>query len=177
MHPLFQRALEAPLQAELLVALCDWRLFFQYSRGRDSAELFQALNAFYLLTDDAIEAANGWVLKFMGDAALMIFPADLADAGVMALLGLKRDVDGWMKGRGIDSWLHVNAHFGEVTLGRMGRAGLLDAIGETVNLTATLGSKDFALSQQAFRRLTPEHRRLFHKFSPPILYLPAKIEI
>ncbi|MBV8083184.1 MAG: hypothetical protein JO247_00065 [Chloroflexi bacterium] len=81
-----------------------------------------------------------------------------------------------MKLEGIPSWLHVNAHFGEVTLGPMGRERRLDVIGQTVNVTATLGSKDFALSQQAFRCLTPEHRRLFHKFTPPVLYLPAKIE-
>ena len=46
-----------------------------------------------------------------------------------------------------------------------------------LNIAATLGSKDFALSQQAFRCLTPEHRLLFRRFTPPILYLPAKIEV
>jgi hypothetical protein len=55
----------------------------------------------------------------------------------------------------------------------MGRAGHLDVIGETVHIAATLGSRSFALSQQAFRQLTPEHRQLFHKFTPPVLYLPT----
>ena len=50
-------------------------------------------------------------------------------------------------------------------------------IGQTVNVTATMGRSDFALSQQAFRCLTPEHRRLFRRFTPPILYLPAKMEV
>lgn len=176
MHPIFERALDKPIQTELLVALCDWRLFFQYARTRDSGRMFAELNDFYLMSEDAVGAAGGLVLKFMGDAALVVFPAELADGGIMALLALKERVDGWFRGRAIDSWLHVNAHFGEVTLGRMGRAGRLDAIGETVNITAGMDSKSFALSQQAFRCLTSEHRRLFHKFTPPILYLPAKIE-
>src|SRR5581483_1198529 len=112
MHRLFQRALEAPLQSDMLVALCDWRLFFQYTKSRTSGEVFHTLNDFYLLTDDLIPAAGGVVLKFMGDAALVVFPPDLADSGVMALLDLKARTDAWLQSRKINSCLHVNAHFG-----------------------------------------------------------------
>ncbi|HLQ34376.1 MAG TPA: hypothetical protein VK457_16955 [Chloroflexota bacterium] len=94
----------------------------------------------------------------------------------MALLALQRQTHAWFKRRSINSSLHVNVHFGSLTLGVMGKDRRLDIIGETVNVTATLGSRDFALSQQAFRCLTPEHRRLFRRFTPPILYLPAKME-
>src|SRR5262249_21779877 len=125
-----------------------------------------------LLTEDTIGAAGGLVVKFMGDAALVLFPEDLADQGIMALLDLKARVDAWLQERPIGQSLFVNVHFGEVTLGRMGRAGNLDAIGETINIAASLGSRGFGLSQQALRRLTPEHRKLFHKFTPPVLYLP-----
>ena len=108
----------------------------------------------------------------MGDAALVVFPEELADQGIMALLDLKANVDRWIQHRPIGNSLHVNVHFGEVTLGRMGRAGNLDVIGETVAIAATLGSRGFGMSQQAFRQLTPEHRQLFHKFTPPVMYLP-----
>jgi class 3 adenylate cyclase len=64
-------------------------------------------------------------------------------------------------------------HFGEVTAGPMGHKRQLDLTGETVNITATMGGRPFALSQQAFRQLTPEHRQLFRRFTPSILYLPA----
>ena len=84
-----------------------------------------------------------------------------------------RDPEGADAGTGgIDSALSVNVHFGEVTVGPTGLHGWLDLIGETVNTCATLGSRTFGISQQAFRRLTPEHRRLFHKFSPPVIYQP-----
>jgi class 3 adenylate cyclase len=172
MHPTFSRALSSPIQANVLVATCDCSRFMQSSKGRASAELFADLNDFYLMTDDAVTAAGGLVVKFMGDAALVVFPEDLADQGIMALLALKASVDRWLQDRPIGQSLYVNAHFGEVTLGKMGRAGNLDLIGETVNIAATLGSRGFGLSQQAFRCLTPEHRKLFRRFTPPVLYLP-----
>ena len=108
----------------------------------------------------------------MGDAALVVFPEELADQGIMALLDLKANVDRWIQNRAIGNALFINAHFGEVTFGRMGRAGNLDVIGETVAIAATLGSRGFGLSQQAFRQLTPEHRQRFQKFTPPVIYLP-----
>jgi adenylate cyclase len=172
MHPAFTRALDSPIQANALVAMCDCSRFMQSSKGRSSAELFADLNDFYLLTEDAIQAAGGLVVKFMGDAALVVFPEELADQGIMALLDLKATVDRWIQDRAIGNALYVNAHFGEVTLGRMGRAGNLDVIGETVHIAATLGSRGFGVSQQAFRQLTPEHRQRFQKFTPPVMYQP-----
>jgi adenylate cyclase len=173
MHAAFSRALDSPIQANALVAMCDCSRYRQASKGRSSAELFADLNDFYLLTEDAIQAAGGLVVKFMGDAALVVFPEELADQGTMALLDLKANVDRWIQHRAIGHDLFVNVHFGEVTLGRMGRVGTLDVIGETVVIAAKLGSRGFGLSQQAFRQLTPEHRQQFHKFTPPVMYLPT----
>ncbi len=172
MHPTFTRALDGPIQANALVALCDCSGFTQSSKGRSSAELFADLNDFYLLIEDAILAAGGLVVKFMGDAALIVFPEELADQGIMALLALKASVDAWIQHRAIGNSLHVNVHYGEVTLGRMGRSGTLDVIGETVAIAATLGSRGFGLSQQAFRQLTPEHRQVFRKLMPPVIDVP-----
>jgi class 3 adenylate cyclase len=172
MHPTFSRALESPVQANVLVAFCDCSRYKQASKGLPSAELFAHLNDFYLLIDDAIEAAGGLVIGFRGDAALVIFPEELADQGIMALRDLKANVDRWIQDRPLGQDLQVDVHFGEVTLGRMGRAGTLDVMGETVAIAATLGSRGFGLSQQAFRQLAPEHRRMFHKFTPPVIYQP-----
>jgi len=173
MHPTLQRAQSGPLQTNVLVAFCDCTRFRQTARGRPSAQLFADLHELYLLIEDAIEPAGGTVVKFLGDAALVVFPEDLADQGILALLDLKATVDRWLQDRPLGNSLQVNVHFGEVTLGRMGRAGQFDVIGETVNIAATLGAREFGLSQQAFRCLTPEHRQLFHRFTPPVLYLPV----
>jgi class 3 adenylate cyclase len=173
MHATFERALASPIQADMLVAFCDCARFAQAAKGRTSAELFAGLNDFYLLIDDAIGAAGGLVVKFMGDAALVAFPRELADQGIVALLDLKTRVDNWLRDRSLGESLLVNVHVGDVTLGRMGRAGNLDLIGETVNIAASLGSRGFGLSQQAFRCLSPEHRKRFHKLTSQVLYVPS----
>jgi class 3 adenylate cyclase len=175
LHPAIAPALDGPIQVNVLVAVCDCNRFMVRTRGRTSAELFADLNALYLIIDDAITAVGGLVIKFMGDAALVIFPEDLADAGIMALLALKSAGDGWLQEHRLGDSLQINAHFGEVTLGRMGRAARLDVIGETVAIAATLGAREFGLSQQAFRRLSPEHRKLFQRYTPPTQYRPVTL--
>jgi adenylate cyclase len=172
MHPTLSRALDSPIQANALVAFCDLSRYRQASKGCSSADIFAHLNDFYLLVEDAIQAAGGLVVNFRGDAALVVFPAELADQGLMALLDLKANVDRWIQDRPLGQSLHVDVHFGEVTLGRMGRDSHLDVQGETVAIAATLGAHGFGLSQQAFRQLTPEHRQQFQRFTPPVLYLP-----
>jgi class 3 adenylate cyclase len=176
LHPTLRPALDAPIQAAVLVALADLSRFMRRSRGRTSAELFADLNDLYLLIEDAITAAGGVVIKFMGDATLIVFPEELADAGIMALLELKSTVDRWLIANHLGDGLVVNAHVGEVTLGRMGRAGRLDVIGESVAIAATLGARSFGLSQQAFRRLSAEHRRQFRRYTPPIHYRPIETD-
>ena len=173
MHPTFERALEGWVQADMLVALCDWTLFSSYARTHASGEVFSALADFYLLVEQRVETSGGIAFKFMGDAALLAFPRDCADSGVATLLELQSETNRWFESRHMDNRLHVNAHVGEVTLGPMGHKRQLDLIGETVNITAGMGRRPFALSQQAFRCLTAEQRRLFRRFTPPLLYLPA----
>lgn len=172
MHPAFTPALSRPIQAKVLVALVDLVDWGRNIRGRTTADVFAELDEFYRMTDHAVEAAGGLVVKYMGDGAFVVFPEGLADQGIMAMLQLKRDVDAWFKGRGVASGLHVNAHFGEVTMGKMGGIDRLDMIGETVNICATLPHRGVTLSPQAFRCLSPENRRQFHRYTPPITYHP-----
>ena len=47
LHPTFARALDAPIQVNVLVALCDCARFLQTTKGRSSAELFAALDELY----------------------------------------------------------------------------------------------------------------------------------
>src|SRR5215216_5620605 len=97
MHPTLARAVNSPLQANVLVAMADCSRYMQSTKGRASADLFADLNDLYALTEDAIGAAGGLVVKFMGDAALVVFTEDLADQGIMALLDLKASVDRWLQ--------------------------------------------------------------------------------
>jgi hypothetical protein len=42
-----------------------------------------------------------------------------------------------------------------------------------VNTAATLESRNFALSAQAFRKLGPAARKAFRKHTPPVTYIPV----
>lgn len=112
------------------------------------------------------------LVKPIGDAVLAAFDAEAVDAGVSALLDLKADVDAWLPSVGWrDSRLVVKAHFGPVVAGPFGVPPRFDVVGDTVNTAATLEARQFALSADAFRRLSPTLRKRFKKHTPPVTYI------
>jgi class 3 adenylate cyclase len=156
----------------LLVAFVDFTAFQKTSLRKHDAEIAEALAEYYALVEDRVDRAGGVVIKFMGDAALIAFEAPAADAGVMALIELKTEVDRWLMTRGWPaSELIVKAHFGEVICGPFGKQRRIDIIGNVVNTAATLPSKSFALSAELFRALAKETRTRFKKHTPPITYI------
>jgi hypothetical protein len=48
-----------------------------------------------------------------------------------------------------------------------------DVLGSTVNTLFLLKVSGFALTPEAFRKLTPETRKLFKKHTPPVFYIPT----
>jgi class 3 adenylate cyclase len=160
-------------ETPLLIAFLDLTRFFAQSQRTDDAALAETLDAFYEHVASAVEAAGGTVVKFIGDAALVVFPETGVDRGVEALLDLKDSVDGFMTERGWDCRLTVKAHFGSVVAGAYGAAGAkrYDVLGRAVNVTAGLEGTGVTLSVEAFRRLGPELRASFKKHTPPITYI------
>jgi adenylate cyclase len=54
--------------------LCDLRGFTSLSESLPRDELIEMLNQYFGPMCDAVDANNGEVLKFIGDAMLAIFP-------------------------------------------------------------------------------------------------------
>jgi len=96
-----------PITTPALVALVDQANFLRNTQHRPPADVFDDLNAYYHLVEDAVTAAVGLTIKFLGDAALIFFPEDLADAGVIALLQLKTGAGAWFRQRTIATIPHV----------------------------------------------------------------------
>ena len=74
----------------------------------------------------------------------------------------------------------MRGHVGPVTCGPLGPPGWqqFDVIGETVNTAAVAsasGHYRFALTPQAFRRLSAEGRQAFKKHTPPVVYIPTEL--
>lgn len=157
----------------ILIAFVDLTRFAAHSEGLDDFELATTVDAYYERVHAVVHAAGGRVVKYIGDAALLAFPADGVDAGVLALIDLKQTIDGFMADRGWPCRLNVKAHFGTVAAGSFGARGdkRFDVLGKAVNTAARLDSTGIALSAEAFRKLTPETRKRFKKHTPPVTYI------
>jgi class 3 adenylate cyclase len=164
---------ETRAETSLLIAFLDLTRFFAQSQRTGDAEIAETLDAFYEHVASAVGDAGGTVVKFLGDAALVVFPADAVDRGVETLLDLKDSVDDLLAERGWECRLAVKAHFGSVVAGPYGGAGAkrYDVLGKAVNVTAGLEGTGVTLSVEAFRRLGPELRASFKKHTPPITYI------
>ena len=121
-----------------------------------------------------VEKEGGTLVSCIGDAALLLFPEPCVDAGVKILWRLCRNGDRWLLAHGLKCSHYIKAHFGSVVTGPIGAKGVkrLDVYGHAVNVAATLQSSGLALTAQAFRKLSPQTRKLFKKYTPPITYIP-----
>jgi|SRR5262245_55978744 len=160
-------------EVPLLIAFADLTRFFVQSQRVSDLDLADTLDAFYECVAVPVDKAGGRVVKFIGDAALIVFPDDAVDRGVEALLQMKDAVDDLMERRRWDCRLTVKAHFGATVAGPFGAAGAkrFDVLGKAVNTAATLEGSGVTLSVAAFRKLGPELRRRFRKHTPPVTYI------
>jgi adenylate cyclase len=160
-------------ETPLLIAFVDLTRFAAQSQRTSDRDLAETIDAYYEHVEAAVGAGGGRVIKFMGDAALIVFPATGVDQGVETLLALKDSVDDLMSRRGWECRLVVKAHFGTVVAGPFGAAGDKghDVIGKAVNVTAMLEATGVTLSVEAFRQLSPGMRARFKKHTPPITYI------
>jgi len=167
---------EARSEVSLLVVFIDLLRYSVQSQRVTDVELADVMDRHYERVAAAIALAGGRLVKFVGDGALVVFPAEAADTALQALLELKPAIDAFFEQRGWDCRANVKVHFGSVVAGPFGAAGdkRFDLLGKTVNTTAMLTGSGVTLSVEAFRRLGPELRRRFKKHSAPITYIRAE---
>ena len=156
-------------EQSLVVAFLDLTQFAAQSARVEDAELAERVDGYYARVSQRVIAAGGYVVKFIGDGALVVFRREAADAAVQALLDVKAEVDDWLASIGWPCRLHIKIHVGDVIVGPFD--GRLDVIGREVNTAAMLDSTGVALSVPAFRALGPELRQRFKKHTPPVTYI------
>ena len=160
-------------EMNLLVSFCDIKGFFGFCQRLSPLEIATFLDEFYELVSDIIEEAGGQVIKFLGDAALIIFAEEDVNQGVVALKKLQDESDAWLKARNTPCRNIIKAHFGPVAYGPVGKRHHkhIDVFGMTVNTAAKIHSHGLAITPQVFRQLDPNTRQLFKKHTPPIRYI------
>lgn len=130
---------------------CDLRDFTQLTETLEPAVLLSTLNAYFEFVYEAVDAYGGEVLRFIGDAMLIVFPVDgsggPADACRRALSAAReafRHLDALNDARRKDGLpeirFGVGLHVGEVIYGNVGAPARLDftVMGPAVNRTARL---------------------------------------
>lgn len=160
-------------EVPLLVAFVDLTGFAAQSARIGDEELAVVIDAYYQLVAERVSAAGGRTVKFIGDAALVVFAEDRIDDAVEALLDFKVDGDRYLEAARWDCRVTVKAHFGSVIAGPYGARGeeRFDVVGRNVNTAAMLESTGVALSAEAFRKLSPAMRRRFKKHTWPVTYI------
>jgi len=166
-------ALPPDSQTETLgVAFFDLSRKSEWASSEQDERVAAFLNAFYTLAGEHLTPAGGRIVKFMGDAGLVTFAKDSAEACIFALCDLALAARELALDTGFDSYLNINVHVGPVVTGTFGPPGLerYDVIGKAVNVAARLGRRGVTLSAQAFRCLSPQGRERFDKHTPAVTY-------
>jgi len=142
--------LDSPTERTLLVAFTDVTGFAKEFQYRTNREMFDLMSQFYELIGNEVVASGGEVIKFIGDAALLVYPEEHAKRGVEGLQQLRANANNWLKTHGLTGELRVRAHLGPVICGLLGTAGekRFDVLGDTVNVTALLRPDGFTLSPE-----------------------------
>jgi class 3 adenylate cyclase len=123
--------IEVGQEFEALVVFTDYARFTAISKKRGLGATANFLEQSAEITFDVVSAAGGTVVKYIGDASLIVFGAEQVDAGVAALIDLVATI-------GIDSRLNASAHFGLVRGVSLRGIEMPDVLGQAVNIAASV---------------------------------------
>lgn len=154
---------------EAVVMFSDLRGFTTFSETGSEEEIFEALEGYFEVVVESVEANGGDVLKFMGDGVLSVFPistpgdrADRCRKAAMAAQGVVAGLAALNESRAragklqLDIGIGINA--GQVSYGNIGSQGRLDftVLGGAVNvasrvenLTKSIGDRVLATASVA----------------------------
>jgi adenylate cyclase len=159
-----------------VIWFCDLRESTALSRALDRQQFLDTLNEYFDCMAGAVLRSGGQVLRFVGDAALAIFPIAGGDGGMSAdeareaaleaALEAARNVDAVNQKRAragrAPIGYGVGLHVGEVTYGNIGTSSRLEftVVGEAANMASRVEAlcKDLAepiLVSAEFARTAP----------------------
>jgi class 3 adenylate cyclase len=145
----------------LLIVFLDLDGYKLACEQRGDLEVADMIDDYYDRVATAARAAGGRVVKFIGDAALIVFPERAIDAGVGMLLDLVPKIDAFMREREWACRLRAKAHFGDVIAGEFGSTGAarFDVMGREVNEATLMTTTGIAVSSAALAKLSAKTRK------------------
>lgn len=160
-HSTGQRVFDGVIQRGAIETLraavwfSDLRRFTARTEALGARGTVDLLNRWFGVVGEAVEAEGGEILKFIGDAALVVFPVEGSDdttACARALAAAQRTREGVIgldTPDGLPIEFGVGLSVGEVAYGNIGAVKRLDftVIGTTVNVAARLEGLCSALDE------------------------------
>jgi len=145
----------------MLIVFLDLDGYKRACEERADLDVADMIDDYYDRVANAVQAAGGRVVKFIGDAALVVFPERAVDAGVGMLLDLVPKVGRHMGEHGWNCRVRAKVHFGEVIAGEFGSTGVarFDVMGREVNETALMQSDGIAISPTALAKMSANMRK------------------
>jgi adenylate cyclase len=167
--------LAEPVRQDAAVVFIDINGFTGLSETIGPTAVRELLNGFYNLVDEEVMAANGVIISFMGDGAMILFglPQATKDDAAHALhccVALAGRMRQWFETlpETVVSRVgfKIGAHFGTVVASRLGGGSRqqITATGDTVNVASRLmevaarNSMDLAVSDDLLKVAGPESR-------------------
>ena len=130
------------------ILFCDIRGFTSLSESLGADKVVSVVNEIFQCISDVVEQYNGEILKFIGDAMLIIVPQDdfshrqLGQILIEIAQKSVSDVSNLSQKMNLPLAVGFGAHIGEVHYGNIGSQNRLDftVMGPAVNLTSRLES-------------------------------------
>jgi class 3 adenylate cyclase len=140
---------------DMIVALAHVTGFAKACERKSNAEIFRMLEQFYEVVGAIVDSVGGTVVKFMGDAAFLIFSVDQPTSAVDALRDLRKQTQPLWTTFDDSCHVHTKAHLGPVRSGELGVSGdkRFDVIGNTVNQLVRMPEGKLELSPELRDRL------------------------
>jgi class 3 adenylate cyclase len=160
-----------------IISLYDIENFIQISKKLDSPDIFRLMNELQKLIIGKLKDADPIIIKNIGDSNLMVFKTDNIDDTIKTLYTLKDEIEDFLKTKGFHNKISFSTHYGEITTGMFGIQPFqsMDAFGDPINIAFMMNGKPFrgrfTISPQLFRKLNKETRKIFHKYTAPIVYI------
>lgn len=157
---------------EMAVMFSDIRSFTTLSESMTPQENFDFVNAYLRQVSPVIRNHAGFIVKYLGDGMMAVFPNGADDAVKAGIGKLKKveekNIDRFEKGL-LPIKVGIGVHFGHMMVGMVGESARMqgDAFSDNVNLTARLESLtkfygvSLVISEQALQHLTnPEKYKM-----------------
>ncbi|OQY43702.1 MAG: hypothetical protein B6242_14230 [Anaerolineaceae bacterium 4572_78] len=126
---------------EMAVMFSDIRSFTTLSETMTPQENFDFVNAYLRRVSPGIREYDGFIVKFLGDGFMAVFPSRVRDA-VLSGIAMLQTVNEYNRHRIKDGWqpiaVGIGVHVGHMMVGMIGEVSRIqgDAFSDNVNLTA-----------------------------------------